>query len=83
MSGIQKFFTALFPRRAADMEAESRRWMLTCPSCGHERSVWDVGGIRWKAAKNARKVKYMTCPQCGKSGWHRYSFRQDTGPAGP
>lgn len=69
MSVIQKLFTAfLSPQAAADMEAESRSWMVRCPSCGHARSMWELGGIRWKAAGNPRR--YLRCPQCEKSSWH-------------
>jgi len=49
------------------MEAESRAWMVRCP-CGFERSVWDMGGIRWKAAGKPRQ--YMLCQSCGKLSWH-------------
>jgi phage terminase large subunit GpA-like protein len=60
----------LLPRRWADaLEADSRRWLIVCPSCGHERSVWDIGGIRYKAAGNPRW--YMRCPQCGQRSWHK------------
>lgn len=52
------------------MEAESRSWIVRC-ECGHARSIWDLGGIRWKAAGNPRK--YMLCPSCGKPSWHKVS----------
>lgn len=69
MSAVQRLLAAfLSPKAAADMEAESRTWMATCPFCGLERSIWDLGGIRWKAAGNPRRR--IHCPQCGKSGWH-------------
>src|SRR4051812_6542162 len=43
MSTIQKFFLAVFPAKwAQSMEAESRAWIVKCPSCGHERSVWEL-----------------------------------------
>jgi ribosomal protein S27E len=35
--------------RAAEMEAESRTWMVRCRKCGNERSVWEMGGLRYKA----------------------------------
>ena len=55
------------------MEAESRAWMVSCPHCGFERSVWDMGGIRYKAAGTSRNS--MRCPSCGKRGWNRISWR--------
>ena len=68
MSFIQWFFFLILPQRWAEsMEAESRRWMLRCP-CGFERSWWDAGGIRWKAAGDDRRM--MRCPQCGRLTWH-------------
>lgn len=76
MSAIQKFFLAVFPAKwAQSMEAESRAWMLKCPvsSCGHERSFWEIGGIRWKAAGNPKK--FLKCPKCGQHGWHTVSFK--------
>jgi transposase-like protein len=81
MTGIQKLLISILPKKwAADMEAESRSWMVRCPSCSFERSVWELGGIRWKAAGNPRR--HMHCPQCGNSGWHTIICHQDTRPAG-
>jgi len=68
MSGIQKLLKAVLPDAwAKSMEAESREWICICP-CGHARSVWDMGGIRWKAAGNPRRL--MKCPGCGQLTWH-------------
>jgi hypothetical protein len=76
VSGVQRFFKALFPENmAADMEAESRKWMIRCPNCGHERSYWDVGGVRWKAAGNPRL--YRRCPQCERRSWHYVYYKKD------
>jgi DNA-directed RNA polymerase subunit RPC12/RpoP len=61
-SGAQRLATAA-------MEAESRAWMVQCPHCGAERSVWETGGIRYRAAGTSRR--YMRCPACGRRGWHR------------
>jgi hypothetical protein len=69
MNRLQKFITSLVPRSwAADMEAESRQWMARCEVCGCESSIWEMGGIRWKAAGNPRRR--MRCPQCGKTSLH-------------
>lgn len=71
MSLIQRIFGTFLSRRAAEsMEAESRSWMVRC-SCGFSRSVWELGGIRWKATGEPRQ--YLKCPQCGKSSWHTVS----------
>ena len=68
LSGTQKFFK-LFVSSAtfADMEAESRMWKVKCPNCGNERSIWEMGGIRYKAAGNPRI--YRPCPNCGQRTW--------------
>lgn len=80
MSGIQRFFTAIVPRRWAEsMEAHSRSWMMRC-QCGFAQSIWDMGGIRWKAVGNSRH--YMRCPQCGERSWHKLTRDPPTGSAG-
>lgn len=56
------------PDRAAAMEAESRTWMVRCPYCGFERSVWETGGVRYKASGTSRQLR--RCPRCGRRSWH-------------
>ena len=74
-SGVQRFFRFILPRKAAaQMEKESREWMIRCP-CGHARSVWELGGVRYKAKGNPRR--YMRCEACGERTWHR--FERETG----
>jgi hypothetical protein len=69
MTRLQRFFTTVFPARwAASMEAESRSWIMLCDGCGHGESVWDRGGIRWKAAGKPRI--FGRCPKCGQRIWH-------------
>ena len=71
MSPLQRFFVRILPRRWAEsMEADSRSWMMRC-SCGFARSIWELGGIRWKATGQPRTFK--KCPQCGKRSWHKVS----------
>ena len=60
------------------MEAESREWMVRCRSCGFERSIWALGGVRWKAA--GTKWTWGRCPNCGKRGWHKVYWRAPTEP---
>ncbi len=70
MSAIQRFFTRWVDvETAAAMEAHSRAWLVQCPNCGFERSIWEIGGIRYKATGQPRTR--MRCPRCGNSGWHR------------
>jgi hypothetical protein len=73
-SFTQRLFTGLMPWWAADMEKESREWLLVCPNCGHERSYWEIGGIRWKA-KSRGKYIGSTCSACGKTGMHKVIHR--------
>lgn len=60
---IRWFFRTFFPRTYVAMEAESREWIVHCPKCGHEVSVWDIGGIRYKAA--GEPVWRRRCLGCG------------------
>lgn len=80
MSFVQRLFRALLPPKwFASMEADSRLWKVRC-HCGCTRSVWDLGGIRWKAAGNPRW--YLRCPDCGKRSWHIVS-RDPPPPSAP
>jgi len=75
MSPLQKLVLAVLPKKwAVSVEAESRIWIARCSSCGFERSVWELGGIRWKAAGSERR--YLSCPKCGQAHWHTVSKRQ-------
>jgi DNA-directed RNA polymerase subunit RPC12/RpoP len=77
MSFFQRLFKAILPAEwARAMEADSRSWMVRCP-CGFARSVWEMGGIRWKAAGEPRV--YRKCPECGQRSWHKVS--RDRPPA--
>lgn len=69
LSGMQKFVKFFVPKSLfASMETESRSWMVRCSNCNHERSIWEIGGIRWGAAGNPR-VKRI-CANCGQLHWH-------------
>ncbi len=69
MSGVQRFICRFLPVRWAEaMEMESRSWIVQCP-CGFARSVWDWGGVRYKATGSPRWR--LPCPQCGKRTWHK------------
>jgi DNA-directed RNA polymerase subunit RPC12/RpoP len=69
ISLTQRIVLRLMPGRADEIERESRSWILTCPSCGHERSFWDLGGVRFKAWSRGKKMR-IKCPACGRRGWH-------------
>ncbi len=85
LSRTQRLFTRLVDApTAAAMEAHSRAWLVRCLNCSHARSIWELGGIRYKAAGNA--LTRMNCPSCGKTGAHRLekaeSFPTNNVPAG-
>ena len=69
MSFIQRFVKAILPASTfASMEAESRSWMVVCNGCGTTRTLWDIGGIRGRAAgKTNTRLK---CTKCAKNTWH-------------
>ncbi len=78
MSLLQRIILAFVPGSVAEaMERESRQWMMRC-DCGHERSIWEVGGIRYKAAGNPRRL--ARCPACNRRTWHEV-YRQDDRPS--
>ncbi|MBE2202213.1 MAG: hypothetical protein IAE79_26625 [Anaerolinea sp.] len=75
MNKLQAFFVKMMPAAwAREMEAESRQWMVRC-TCGFERSVWDSGGMRWKA--HAARRQYRLCPQCGEKTWHAVYLKRE------
>ncbi len=53
-----------------EAEAESKTWLGLCKSCKSVNSVWEVGGVRYKAAgKFHARVK---CPRCSKKSTHMF-----------
>ena len=69
MTGVQRFFLAILPRSMGQaMEKESRLWMMVCPVCSKETSIWDAGGIRYLAAGNPQRLR--RCSECGPR-WHQ------------
>jgi len=75
----QRIVAALLPRRWVEaMDVDSRHWMVQCP-CGFARSVWELGGIRSKAAGSTNW--FAKCPQCGQRSWR--SVSRDKPPAEP
>lgn len=77
MSITQTVAKKILPKSwAKSMETESRRWMLHCPNCDAEQSIWDLGGIRWKA-RSIGKAIYKTCPICYQRGWMKMLYRDD------
>jgi hypothetical protein len=64
MSVIQRLFMAVLPQKwAQGLKRESQAWRIRCCDCGLSRSVWDAGGIRWKA-NSVGKRTIVRCSQC-------------------
>lgn len=74
-SRAQRIMKALAPKWLADdMEADSRRWRIQCNTCGHDRSIWDIGGIRYKAVGKSRTI--IRCPRCDRLRAHTIAKRE-------
>ena len=49
-----------------DAERSSRLWLTECTRCGATSNVWDLGGLRWRAAGRP-----LTVMRCGGSAMQR------------
>jgi hypothetical protein len=64
MSAFQWLTKQFVPAQTyAAMEAESRQWVMECP-CGHVTSIWEMGGVRYRAA--GEPVRAGWCAGCRK-----------------
>lgn len=69
MTFLQQLLMAWLPATwARAIEAESQSWLLHCPTCGATRSVWDAGGIRFKAVSRGKRLR-IWCPACQAWRW--------------
>jgi ribosomal protein S27E len=69
------------PETAAAMEAESRTSMVRCRKCGNERSIWDMGGLRYKARGRPRRL--IRCTNCRRLRWAEVYRRAGSRATGP
>jgi hypothetical protein len=75
MPAEHKFLRFILPARAfAAIRAGTREWLIECP-CVHKRDLWDVGGVRCKAAGEPRQ--YHEFPECGRGRWHKIRKKTD------
>lgn len=73
--GLRSFIMWFMPAGVkAFAEADSRKWIATCPHCGHQASIWDYGGIRYKAA--GKPTTRLKCLGCQKFGWQPIRYRE-------
>lgn len=64
MSLIQRFFMAILPKSWGEsMKYDSEHWQCRCTTCGTTRTIWEIGGIRWKAYSRG-KISLIYCPTC-------------------
>ena len=70
----QRIVMRLMPGSAEEMERQSREWFVVCPKCGFERTIWDMGGIRYKARSSGKRIG-TRCPSCGKRSMHPVEHR--------
>jgi len=67
MTFIQKLVLTYLPQSWSNaIQAESESWLLRCSTCGTARSVWEMGGIRFKAS-SVGKMVWGRCPQCAQN----------------
>ena len=71
----RSLFARLSPSLFRKIEAESRRWMMQCQRCHYEISVWDYGGMRYKALGPV--WRFGRCANCRRLGMMRVYLRPD------
>jgi len=54
----------LTPPSLAQVEAETRKWRITCRRCGRSDDLWEAGGVRHGGGGRARTV-LGRCAGCG------------------
>jgi hypothetical protein len=64
---IIRFFSS--KARFEKIMEESKQWKFTCSNCGKVSSIWELGGIRYKAA--GKPNDRIRCPHCRKNGWQK------------
>lgn len=74
MPVLRNTILRLMPRSwREDAERSSRQWMGTCQTCGTVTSMWDLGGLRWRAA--GKPVTLLRCPTCQRPRMHRFELK--------
>ena len=69
---LRDLILRLLPTRwGAAAVASSREWRVEFSGCPHHSTIWDIGGLRWKARGAFTTVAW--CPTCGKMSKARVS----------
>lgn len=77
MTFIQKLVMTILPKSWSHaIQRESQNWLLRCPACDAVHSVWELGGIRYKAATSSKKVR-AKCPQCTQISMMSMEFKEN------
>ena len=65
------------------IETESRRWFMRCAHCGFEISVWEYGGMRYRALGTVYRL--ARCRNCNRIGMFKVYQKRDGSdePVGP
>ena len=75
MASEHRFLRFILPKKWFEaVKAGARQWLIECP-CGFKRDLWDVGGVRTKAAGEPRS--YSGSSECGKGTWHKIRRKSD------
>lgn len=72
MSITQSIILKILPFWAESIERESREWKVTCLDCKSEKTIWELGGIRWKAASVGKRIR-VHCSHCNEPKWSTVS----------
>lgn len=71
---MQNFLRRILPQTwFAAIERETKQWEVACP-CGERRSLWEMGGVRYKARGNPKRR--LHCLACNEMTWHRIRKRR-------
>ena len=60
---LRRLIKLIAPGLMTKIEAESRQWMMQCPGCGYEVSVWEYGGMRYRG--HGTVYRLGRCRGCG------------------
>ena len=71
---LRKLIKKLAPGLYRRIETESRSWMMHCPKCASEFSLWDYGGMRYKGLGTVYRLG--RCRACNRISMLRI-YRKD------
>ena len=74
MNKAQRLALRLFGSAGEELEAESRAWILICPECGEETSLWELGETAPAGTVSGAQVR-RRCKRCQGRGLHELVHR--------